>query len=61
MGSEAAMADANGVFVAVWMASRAAWCGKRVVGGDVAEIWAVLGGSDSWDIGIGRADSGQVL
>lgn len=38
----AAIAAAKGVFAAVCMASRAAWCGKRVVGG-VFRFEAVVG------------------
>lgn len=61
VGSEAAMALARGVLIAVWMASRAAWWGKMVVGGAVAEGLDVHGCRESWEMGVARADSGQVL
>jgi hypothetical protein len=47
VGSVAAMAAARGVVAAVWMASRAAWWGKSVVGGVLAVGFAELGGRES--------------
>jgi hypothetical protein len=61
VGSVAAMAAARGVVAAVWMASKAAWWGKSVVGGVVAVGFDEFGGSESWDTGIGRVDDGQLL
>ena len=59
----AAMEAAKGVFAAVWMASRAAWWGKMVVGGvfrvEVLVVFAA--GRESCETGIGRVEDGQIF
>jgi hypothetical protein len=61
VGSVAAMAAAKGVFAAIWIASSAAWCGNRVVGGVVMKVLVGVAGRESWETGIERVDEGQVF
>lgn len=61
VGSVVARAQAKGVVAAAWIASRAAWWGIIVVGGEVAVGFVELGERESWETGIGRVEEGQVF